>query len=133
MPHNDDCYGSTFRVFEPITQGLVVEQGSAKPARVKPNQKTKVMQPIGNMVRGDKSGLNWEKIKKGKAQASNQSSEGEALEVSNDAMDEYTNELASDVHDAFEDGWLTEEEFEAFQDDIDVLMAQGESNIISNY
>ena len=129
MPHNDDFYGSTFRVFEPIHPGLQVEHGQNKGARIRPNQKTHVMQPIGNMVRGDKSGLNWEKIKKGKAQASNQSSEGENLEIANDPLIAENNAIADMAMEYYEAGEIEEWQYDELMIELDKMEYLSSNNL----
>ena len=87
------------------------------------------MQPIGNMVRGDKSGLNWEKIKKGKAQASNQSSEGENLEIANDPLIAENNAIADMAMEYYEAGEIEEWQYDELMIELDKMEYLSSNNL----
>ena len=124
-------YGSQFRVFEPISSRLKVEQGDNKPARTRAKKATHVMTGLSTIERGDRSGTAWMRIKAGKETASTQGEGGELLEIGNDAAEEFVDEYVYEMEEAYEEGLMTEEEFAESLDLADEYLSDSNSNIIS--
>jgi hypothetical protein len=131
MPENDANYGSQFRTFPPISSGLRVEAGEAKPARTRQKQATYKMEPISDIKRGNRDNTAWSRIKAGRETASTQGEGGEMVEIGNDAAEQFVCEYVEEMEEAYEMGLLDDEEFSEALDMADEYISESNSNIIS--
>ena len=132
MPESDNFYGSQFRVFEPISSRLKVEQGEAKPVRTRQKQATYKMTGLADIERGDRSGTAWMRVKSGKETASNQGQgEDEVLEIGNSGAEDEWVEASDLLIDWFEDGLIDEDQLEEGLELCDNFLESNSTNIIS--